>query len=62
MGFDDRFIRTWDYYLAACEAGFLTRNTSDLQIVFDKPGRTLRQARPERVCDRDPAALAGTRS
>jgi cyclopropane-fatty-acyl-phospholipid synthase len=62
MGFDDPFIRTWDYYLAACEAGFLTRNTSDLQIVFDKPGRTSRQPRPERVCDRDPAAPAGTRS
>ena len=38
MGFDDRFIRMWEYYLAASEAGFLTRNTGDLQIVFDKPG------------------------
>ena len=31
-----RFIRMWEYYLAVCEAGFLTRNTSDLQIVFSK--------------------------
>jgi cyclopropane-fatty-acyl-phospholipid synthase len=37
LGFDDRFIRTWEYYLAACEAGFLTHNTGDLQIVFEKP-------------------------
>ena len=25
LGLDDRFIRTWDYYLAYCEAGFLER-------------------------------------
>ncbi len=41
MGFDDRFIRMWKYYLAASEAGFITRNTCDLQIVFDKPGGVL---------------------
>jgi cyclopropane-fatty-acyl-phospholipid synthase len=38
MGFDERFVRMWEYYLAASEAGFLTRNTGDLQIAFDKPG------------------------
>ena len=37
MGYDERFIRTWDYYLAACEAGFLTNTTDDIQIVFEKP-------------------------
>ena len=37
LGYDDYFIRTWDYYLAACEAGFLTRNTDDVQVVFEKP-------------------------
>jgi cyclopropane-fatty-acyl-phospholipid synthase len=36
LGFDTRFIRMWEYYLAVCEAGFLTRNTSDLQIGFSK--------------------------
>ncbi|HMP80997.1 MAG TPA: cyclopropane-fatty-acyl-phospholipid synthase family protein [Pirellulaceae bacterium] len=25
LGFDDRFVRMWDYYLAYCEAGFLER-------------------------------------
>ena len=35
-GYDEYFIKTWDYYLAACEAGFLTRNTGDLQIAFAK--------------------------
>ena len=37
MGFDTRFIRMWEYYLATSEAGFLTRNTSDVQVVFEKP-------------------------
>jgi len=40
MGFDERFIRMWDYYLAISEAGFDTGVTQDLQIVFEK-GRGL---------------------
>jgi cyclopropane-fatty-acyl-phospholipid synthase len=36
MGFDERFIRMWDYYLAISEAGFDTGITQDLQIVFEK--------------------------
>jgi cyclopropane-fatty-acyl-phospholipid synthase len=38
QGYDEYFVKTWDYYLAACEAGFLTRNTSDVQIAFTKVG------------------------
>ena len=37
QGYDEHFIRTWDYYLAACEAGFLTSATDDVQIAFEKP-------------------------
>tara|TARA_B100000029_G_scaffold234293_1_gene231537 strand:- start:5912 stop:7111 length:1200 start_codon:yes stop_codon:yes gene_type:complete len=36
QGYDEHFIKTWDYYLAACEAGFLTANTDDVHIVFEK--------------------------
>lgn len=36
-GYDERFINTWDYYLAICEAGFLTGLTDDVHIVFEKP-------------------------
>ena len=36
QGFDDRFVRTWDYYLALCEAGFATGLTQDHQIVMEK--------------------------
>ncbi len=36
LGFDDRFVRTWEYYLALCEAAFATGTTQDLQVVFEK--------------------------
>jgi cyclopropane fatty-acyl-phospholipid synthase-like methyltransferase len=36
MGFDDRFIRMWDYYLSISEAGFRTGMTQDLQIALEK--------------------------
>ena len=36
MGFDDRFIRMWEYYLAVSEAGFATGVSQDLQIVMEK--------------------------
>jgi cyclopropane-fatty-acyl-phospholipid synthase len=36
LGFDERFIRMWDYYLAICEAAFLERNTSDFQLLLTK--------------------------
>ncbi|MEO6577471.1 MAG: cyclopropane-fatty-acyl-phospholipid synthase family protein [Candidatus Limnocylindria bacterium] len=36
QGFDDRFIRTWEYYLALSEAGFASGVTQDLQVVLEK--------------------------
>ena len=36
MGFDDRFVRMWEYYLALSEAAFATGATQDLQLVFEK--------------------------
>ena len=36
LGFDDRFVRMWEYYLALCEAGFATGIFQDLQIGFEK--------------------------
>jgi cyclopropane-fatty-acyl-phospholipid synthase len=38
LGFDDRFIRMWDFYLAACQAYFATRRLGDLQLVLTRPG------------------------
>ena len=36
LGFDDRFIRMWEYYLALSEAGFATGISQDLQIALEK--------------------------
>jgi cyclopropane-fatty-acyl-phospholipid synthase len=36
MGFDDRFVRMWEFYLALSEAGFATGISQDLQIVLEK--------------------------
>ena len=36
LGFDDRFRRLWEYYLAYCEAGFLSGNIDVRQVVFAK--------------------------
>jgi cyclopropane-fatty-acyl-phospholipid synthase len=47
QGFDDRFVRTWEYYLALSEAGFATGMTQDLQVVLEK-GRGLRAEDPGR--------------
>ena len=44
LGFDDRFVRMWEYYLALSEAGFATGISQDLQIVFEKRQRD--RARP----------------
>ena len=34
LGYDRRFERTWDFYLAFCEAGFRTRGLRDAQLVL----------------------------
>jgi cyclopropane-fatty-acyl-phospholipid synthase len=36
LGFDDRFVRMWEYYLAICEASFLERNTGNVQLLLAK--------------------------
>jgi cyclopropane-fatty-acyl-phospholipid synthase len=41
MGFDEPFIRTWNYYLKYCEAGFATRNISVVQAVYTRPNNPL---------------------
>ena len=36
LGFDEYFKRTWNYYLAVCEAGFTYGHINNLQIVFSR--------------------------
>nr|CAB3452702.1 unnamed protein product [Digitaria exilis] len=38
LGFDEIFIRTWEYYLTYCAAMFKSRTIMDYQMVFARPG------------------------
>jgi len=42
LGFDDKFIRKWNYYFCYCEAAFAMRNINVMQIVYSRPNNTLR--------------------
>lgn len=37
LGFDEMFLRKWEYYLAYCEAAFATRTLDDLHLVLTRP-------------------------
>ncbi len=39
LGYPERFLRLWEYYLCYCEAGFEERYLGDLQLVLDGPER-----------------------
>lgn len=41
LGYPERFIRMWRYYLSYCETGFEERYLGDYQIVFTKPGNRM---------------------
>ena len=36
LGYDERFRRLWEFYLAYCEAGFATRSTDVVHYVLEK--------------------------
>ena len=36
LGYDERFERTWDFYLAFCEAAFRTRALRDVQLTLTR--------------------------
>jgi cyclopropane-fatty-acyl-phospholipid synthase len=37
QGFDELFMRKWNFYLQYCEAAFATRNISVVQMVYTRP-------------------------
>ncbi|XP_048332631.2 uncharacterized protein LOC107411826 isoform X1 [Ziziphus jujuba] len=38
LGFDEKFIRTWEYYFDYCGAAFKSYTLGNYQIVFSRPG------------------------
>ena len=46
LGYPERFVRMWEFYLAYCEGGFIERATGDVQMLLTKPGARRRQFVP----------------
>ena len=40
LGFDEGFLRRWEFYFAYCEAAFRTRYVADWQLVLERKGET----------------------
>ncbi len=38
LGYPERFVRMWEFYLCYCEGGFEERQLGDVQMLFTKPG------------------------
>lgn len=38
LGYNEEFIRMWDFYFCYCEGGFAERVIGDVQLLFAKPG------------------------
>ncbi|XP_068487420.1 uncharacterized protein [Phaseolus vulgaris] len=38
LGFNEKFIRTWEYYFDYCGAGFKSLTLGNYQVVFSRPG------------------------
>jgi cyclopropane-fatty-acyl-phospholipid synthase len=38
LGYDDRFVRMWEFYLCYCEGGFVERSISDVQLLLARSG------------------------
>jgi len=38
LGYDDSFIRLWEFYLCYCEGGFMENSISTIHAVLSKPG------------------------
>jgi cyclopropane-fatty-acyl-phospholipid synthase len=47
LGYNDRFVRLWEYYLCYCEGGFMERQLGTVQMLLTKPG-----------CRRNPLAVS----
>lgn len=42
LGFDDAFIRKWNYYFCYCEAAFAMRNINVMQLIYTRPNNVSR--------------------
>lgn len=43
LGFDEEFVRMWDFYLATCEAAFRRHHIGNIQLQLSRAGETGRE-------------------
>ncbi|XP_022760327.1 uncharacterized protein LOC111306741 [Durio zibethinus] len=46
LGFNEKFIRTWEYYFDYCAAGFKSNTLGNYQVVFSRPGNVAALGNP----------------
>ena len=46
LGYEEDFLRSWEYYLCYCEAGFKETYTGDLHLLLTKPNSALSGSMP----------------
>lgn len=49
QGYDEQFIRMWEFYLCYCEGGFWEKSISNVQLLLAKPGNRREQWLPRHV-------------
>lgn len=47
LGYDERFVRMWEFYLCYCEGGFLERSIGDAQLLLARPGNRRAEYLPD---------------
>jgi cyclopropane-fatty-acyl-phospholipid synthase len=58
LGYPERFVRMWNFYLSYCEAGFEERYLGDLQILLHKPACRQQPLLPPLAVAREERAAA----
>eukprot|EP00249_Psilotum_nudum_P021042 c27949_g1_i1 orf=349-2943(+) len=53
LGFDQKFLRMWEYYFIYCAAGFKSCTLNVLQIVFSRPGNVSAFGNPYKIIQHD---------
>lgn len=46
LGYDERFVRLWEFYLCYCEGGFIERSISDVHLLLARSGNRREQFLP----------------
>ena len=49
LGYDERFVRMWEFYLCYCEGGFIERSISDVHLLFGRSDNRRSQYLPGMV-------------